>query len=72
MIALDISTACGYNFRKEHYLVLLEPLIGGLIPPTTELSKNTYLYPIEPLIGGLIHERVTTLIEFFFPLLNPL
>ena len=23
MIALDISTACGYNFRKEHYLVLL-------------------------------------------------
>ena len=32
MIALDISTACGYNFRKEHYLVLsIEPLIGGLI-----------------------------------------
>ena len=26
MIVLDISTACVYNFWKEHYLVLLNPL----------------------------------------------
>ena len=41
MITLDISTACGYNFQKEHYLVLLNPLVGGLIHiiPTSSWSR---------------------------------
>ena len=52
MITLDISTACGYNFRKEHYLVLLNPLLGDWDPV---VDRNCFMkaIPIEPLIGGL-------------------
>ena len=38
MIALDISTACGYNLWKEHYLVLLNPLLGDWDFPPMLLS----------------------------------
>ena len=43
MIALDISTACGYNFRKEHYLVLLNPYRGIETFKASDFFINTLL-----------------------------